>query len=63
MIGHIDIQINQKYSKVDFGGTEIKMQVGSCANVTLINTETWRKIGSPVLDKASVVLRMDPRLW
>ena len=47
---------NRKFAEIDFGGTKIKMQLDSGAEVTIINTNTWKKIGTPGLDKSSVSL-------
>ena len=36
-----------------FGDVEIRMQLDAGADVTIISTKTWVKIGSPRLDKAT----------
>ena len=47
---------NRKFAEIDFGGIKIEMQLDSGADVTIINTDTWEKIGTPGLDKSSVSL-------
>ena len=47
---------NRKFAEIDFGGIKIEMQLNSGADVTIINTDTWEKIGTPSLDKSSVSL-------
>ena len=47
---------NRKFAEIDFGGIKIDMQLDSGADVTIINTDTWEKIGTPSLDKSSVSL-------
>ena len=48
---------NRKFAEIDFGASNlIEMQLDSGADVTIINTDTWEKIGTPSLDKSSVSL-------
>ena len=39
---------NRKFAEIDFGDTKIEMQLDSGADVTIINTDTWEKVGTPV---------------
>ena len=51
---------NRKFAEIDFGSTNIEMQLDtdqSCqVDVTIINMDTWEKIGTQGLDKFSVSL-------
>lgn len=50
------VAANRRYTKVKFGEVEVRMQLDSGADVTLINTETWIKIGSPELVEPVTVI-------
>ena len=45
------VAANRRYTTVKFGEVEVRMQLDSGADVTLIDIQTWVKIGSPELSK------------
>ena len=51
-----NVVANRRYTEVNFGDTQVRMQLDSGADVTLINKETWEQIGSPALERSMTTL-------
>ena len=51
-----DLKANRRYTEVSFGETKVRMQLDSGADVTVINREAWKQIGSPTLEKTTTSL-------
>ena len=51
-----DVTANRRFTMVDFGGTEVKMQLDSGADVTVISKDVWEQIGSPSLERSRTTL-------
>ncbi|XP_062703621.1 uncharacterized protein K02A2.6-like [Aedes albopictus] len=48
------VQQRRRFVSVGLSGTDIRLQLDTASDITVINRETWRKLGSPALTPATV---------
>ncbi|XP_062698942.1 uncharacterized protein K02A2.6-like [Aedes albopictus] len=51
------VQQRRRFVSVGLSGTDIRLQLDTASDITVINRETWRKLGSPALTPATVNAR------
>ncbi|XP_055543004.1 uncharacterized protein K02A2.6-like [Wyeomyia smithii] len=51
------VEQRRKFVTVGLFGTDIRLQLDTASDITVINREIWRKIGSPALSSATVKVK------
>ncbi|KXJ62390.1 hypothetical protein RP20_CCG014126 [Aedes albopictus] len=49
VVDECSVQQRRRFVSVGLSGTDIRLQLDTASDITVINRETWRKLGSPAL--------------